>query len=114
MGKDLEPLAVKAEGFSMIQERGAKWGYIAEKAGATLVLQLDTTFDGQLNSTQQNSPPLAAGSNKLIGRKNSTRLWELYYDASGNVVEVQKGIGEVSFAFLKSYENIGSAQVGIL
>jgi hypothetical protein len=37
MGKDLEPVAVKAEGFSMVQEKGGKWGFIATKAGSTLV-----------------------------------------------------------------------------
>ena len=46
MGKDLEPLAVKAEGFTMVKEKGGKWGFIATKAGSILV---GPTTDPSLN-----------------------------------------------------------------
>jgi hypothetical protein len=36
---------------------------------------------------------------------------EKYIDAAGATVEVHEGRGEVSLAFLKSYEDIGMAEV---
>lgn len=63
------------------------------------VLELDTTFGGLLSTNTSN----------VKSDKNLT-----YIDATGVEVPLIEGNGEVSLAYLKSYENIGAAEVRAL
>ena len=53
----------------------------------------------------------STGKGSSMAKAKAAKPVERYIDAAGATVEVWEGRGEVSLAFLKSYEDIGMAEV---
>lgn len=68
-------------------------------------MELDTTLGGRLD------PAISNDTDGSVVDGGAPPSVTSYIDALGNVIDVQKGRVEVSLAYLKTYEDIGTAEV---